>query len=121
MFNDYSKSEINLGDDKINLNLNNYNNYNKAINKKVGISTKVSQEKIIYTNLNASQRIDSIIPPPTPFGIKAQQMSMVYPNDDGKSTGSKAMFNQNHKNIFFIKDQIFDKERIKQINNNINA
>jgi hypothetical protein len=31
------------------------------------------------------------------------------------------MFNQNHKNIFFIKDQIFDKERIKQINNNMNA
>ena len=92
MFSNYSQSEINFGDDKINLNLNNYNNYNKATNK-TGISTKVSQEKIIYTNLNASQRIDSIIPPPTPFGVKAQQMSMVYPNDDGKSTGSKAMFN----------------------------
>ena len=72
-FSGWSQSEVNFGEDKINLNLNNYNNYNKAIQKsgKTGISAQVSQEKLIPMNLNASQRVDSIIPPPTPFGVKA--------------------------------------------------
>jgi hypothetical protein len=52
-FNNWSQSEIQLGDEKINLNLNNYNNYNKAVKKVV--SSKTSQEKVmIPINLNAS-------------------------------------------------------------------
>lgn len=39
---------------------------------------------------------------------------------DAKTT-QKVLLNSNHKNIFFIKDQLFDKERVKQIVNNKTA
>lgn len=70
--NNFSQSEINIGDEKMDLNLNNYNMNNKALHKNNGISHQQNKEKLNPINLNSSQRISSMIPPPSPFGLKAQ-------------------------------------------------